>query len=450
MGRAMALVLVAAALVPGRARANGAFPDALSILLPRGAPEKITLATNFGLVFTHDGGRSWAWTCEHDSSLGAILYQLAPPPRQAILALGLDIVRSEDDGCSWRPAGGRVSGGFLYDLFVDPGNGERVLVVADPNDETPRRMHVFESTDGGATFPVSLFQSESGEDLSGLEVPLAEPGTLYLAWSSSKTGQLRSGIIRVKERGAQVQRFDHHDVLGGNPLGIAAVDRQDPNKLFLRAFGNERDRLALSEDGGATVRVVLEASRSLAGLVVRADGVVLVAERDLGGGALHVSRDGGKTFPTRLPGPRFRALGERDGRLFAAADEPNDGYALGVSDDEGLTWKALMRYTDVAGIKSCPGTALPQACAGTCMRLAFLNTFQPQICPFSAPKDAGAADAAEVPPPPPDCGCDVGGRGGAAGASLLILLFLLAAQRHAARASRRVEKARLRLPGQFG
>lgn len=443
-------VLVVAVLAPSRARANGAFPDSLSILLPRGAPEKITLATNFGLVFTTDGGRTWEWTCEHDSSLGAILYQLAPPPRQAIFALGLDIVRSDDDGCSWRPAGGRVSGGFLYDLFVDPGNGDRVLVVSDPNDETPRRMHVFESTDGGATFPVSLFQAEPGEDLTGLEVPLSEPSTLYLAWASSKTGQLRSGMIRVKDRGSDVQRFDHSDVLGGNPLGIASVDRQDPRKILLRAFGNERDRLALSEDGGATVRVVLEASRSLAGLVVRPDGVVLVAGRDLGGGSLHISRDGGKTFPTTLPGPRFRAIGERDGRLFAAADEPNDGYALGVSDDEGRTWKPLLRYTDVTAIKSCPGNELSQACAGTCMRLAFLNTFRPEVCPFSTPRDAGVPDAAEVPFPPDDCDCDLGGRGSAPGASLPILLLLLAAQRHAARASRRVEKARLRLPRQFG
>src|SRR6185436_8558710 len=78
----------------------------------------------------------------------------------------------------------------------------------------------------------------------------------------------------------------------------AAVDRQDPRKIFLRAFGNERDRLALSEDGGATVRVVLEVNRSLAGLVVRPDGTVFAPSRDLDGGTLFVSRDGGKTFPT--------------------------------------------------------------------------------------------------------------------------------------------------------
>src|SRR5688572_26450791 len=103
------LVLVAAglALSPERAHGNGAFPDSLSILLPPDQPDKITLATNFGLVFSTDAGRTWEWTCEHGSALGAILYQLAPPPRGATFAVGLDIVRSDDDGCSWRPATGR-------------------------------------------------------------------------------------------------------------------------------------------------------------------------------------------------------------------------------------------------------------------------------------------------------------------------------------------------------
>jgi hypothetical protein len=425
------VALAVLALGPAPARANGAFPDALAILLPKDQPDKITLATNFGLVFTNDGGRTWEWTCEHDSSLGAILYQLAPPPRQSIHGVGLDLVRSDDDGCSWKAATGRVANGFLYDLFVDPGNGSRVLAVANPNDETPAHVHVFESTDGGDTFPTDVYQAEPGVDISGVETPLTEPGTIYLTWASSKTNQLRSGIIRVQN--AVGQSFDYQDALGGDPLGIAAVDRQDPRKIFLRAYGTERDRLAISEDGGVTARVVLEANRSLAGLVVRADGTVLAAVRGLDSGTLFISRDGGKTFPTMLPGPRFRGLAERNGRLFAAADDASDGYALGTSDDEGRTWKPLMSYPDVVRIKSCPGTALPQACVGTCMRLAFLGTFHNAVCQAGGIADA-AADAAPGPPPPKGCGCRLGGRG-REGWPLLAGLALLSFRRWRRRSS---------------
>jgi MYXO-CTERM domain-containing protein len=421
------LAVAALAMFPAAARANGAFPDSLTILLPAGQPDKITLATNFGLIFTSDGGHTWEWTCEHDSSLGAILYQLAPPPRQVTFALGLDLVHSEDDGCSWKAATGRVSTGFLYDLFVDPGNASRVLAVADPNDETPKRVHVFESMDGGETFPASLFEAEPGVDLSGIEVPLTEPTTMYLAWASSKTGQLRSGLIRVQ--GGVSQTVDYTDVLGGNPLGIAAVDRQDPRKIFLRAFGTERDRLALSEDGGATVKVVLEVDRSLAGLVVRPDGTVFAAARSLDGGALHVSHDGGHTFSTMLPGPRFRALAERAGRLYAAGDDANDPFALGTSDDDGKSWKPLMMYPDVSRIKSCPGTSLPQACVGTCQRLAFLGVFHNSVCGGGpAPRDA-SPDAAAPPPPSKGCGCRLGGRPAGGGWWLLALLSLFRRRR---------------------
>jgi len=140
-------------------------------------------------------------------------------------------------------------------------------------------------------------------------VPLTAPDTLYLTWTSSQTGQLRSGIIRLTDRGAGVQRFDYTTVLGSDPMGMGAVDRQDTNRIFLRVFGAECDRLALSEDGGATVRVVLEASRSLAGLVARPDGVVFAAGRDVDTGSLHVSRDGGLTFPGHAPGPALSRLG---------------------------------------------------------------------------------------------------------------------------------------------
>jgi hypothetical protein len=412
------LALAALALAPAVARANGAFPDALAILLPPDQPDKITLATNFGLVFSDDGGRSWEWTCEHDSSLGAILYQLAPAPRASIYALGLDLVRSDDDGCTWKPATGRVANGFLYDLFIDPSNPARVLAVANPNDETPARVHVFESLDGGDTFPTSLYQAEPGLDISGVEIPATEPGTLYLAWASSKSGELRSGLIRVQNGSGQ--SFDYHDVLGGNPLGIVSVDRQDPRKLFLRAFGAARDRLAVSEDGGATVRVLLEVDGSLAGLVARPDGTVFAGARGVDGGALFVSRDGGKTFPTMLPGPRFRALAERAGRLYAAGDDAADGYALGASDDEGKSWKPLLAYPDVARVKSCPAGGLAQTCLGSCMRLAFVGTFHNGVCGPGGPRDAGA-DAAALPPPSKGCGCALGGRGQSGGPWLLAL-----------------------------
>jgi hypothetical protein len=421
------LVLALAA----RAQANGAFPDALSILLPVGSPQKITLATNFGLVASDDGGRSWEWTCEHDAALGAIFYQLGPPPQEVTYALGLSLVHTTDDGCTWQAATGRAAGGFLYDVFADSTNPRRVLALADPNDETPARTRVFESQDGGATFPNILYTADPGVDLSGVESAASEPDTLYIPWVSSVTGGVHTGVIRV--RGGTAERFDYGAVLGDSLLRLAAVDRQDPRKLYLRVLGDVNDRLAISEDGGATVRVALELAGVWAGMVLRPDGTLLAASRDLAGGTLFVSRDGGRSFPTRLPGPRFRALGERAGRLYAAADDAVDGYALGTSDDQGQTWKPLLRFSDVARVKSCPGRALAATCAGSCQSLLAAQTLRREVC-AQPPADAGPFIDAQSPPPPPadggvampvPSGCQCGLGAGGPGSPWLIALAWL-------------------------
>jgi hypothetical protein len=399
----MALLLLAPAVAHG----NGAFPDSLAILLPTD-PQRMSLATNFGLVFTADGGRTWEWTCEHDSSLGAILYQLAPPPRQTIFALGLDLVHSDDDGCVWTPATGRVANGFLYDAFVDPSNANRVLAVADPNDETPKRVHVFESLDGGTTFPNTVYDAAPGVDLSGIETAFSDPQTLYVTWASSQSGQLRVGITRVQPSGTQT--FDHYATFGGDALGIAAVDRQDPRKLFLRAFGAVKDRLAISDDGGATVRVALEVQGALSGFVRRPDGTIFAAATTPDGGTLYLSRDDGKTFTAQPPGPRFRALADREGTLYAAADDAVDGFALATSTDDGKSWVPVLRFSDVKQVKSCPGTMVATSCSGSCGKLVSLQTFRPQVCGTPARADAGAPDAGTPVTPKTGCACGLGGR----------------------------------------
>jgi hypothetical protein len=413
--------LIALLLAPAVARANGAFPDALSILLPT-EPQKISLATNFGLVFTTDGGRTWEWTCEHDSSLGAILYQLAPPPKQTIFALGLDLVHSDDDGCVWTPATGRAAQGFLYDLFVDPSDGNRVLAVADPNDETPKRVHVFESLDGGTTFPGTVYDAEPGVDISGVETAFSDPKTLYVTWASSRSGQLREGIVRVQPGGTQT--FDHYATFGGDALGIAAVDRQDPRKLFLRAFGAAKDRLAISDDGGATVRVVLEVEGALAGFVRRPDGTIFAAASTPDRGTLFVSHDDGKTFTAQPPAPRFRALADRAGILYAAADDIVDGFALAISIDDGKSWTPVLRFSDVKRVKSCPGTMVATSCGGSCAKLVSLQTFRPQVC-GTPHVDAGAPDAAAPIAAKSGCACGLGGSAPGPSGALLLLLALV-------------------------
>src|SRR5712671_6113958 len=55
-----ATVLMAASPV----RANGAFPDEFSIHFPPGAPNRILIGANFGLLISEDDGATWRYSCE--------------------------------------------------------------------------------------------------------------------------------------------------------------------------------------------------------------------------------------------------------------------------------------------------------------------------------------------------------------------------------------------------
>ena len=113
-----------------------------------------------------------------------------------------------------------------------------------------------------------------------------------------------------------------------------------------------------------------------------------------------------------MPGvPHLQALAVRGGKLYAAAKNYSDDWAIGVSSDDGLTFKPMMRYTDVTSIRSCA----QKACLDSCEFQASQVIWPLAIC--------GA------PPKPPTvsksgCGCGLFAPGASAPGALLLLAAL--------------------------
>src|SRR5215831_12245059 len=82
-----AAFLIASVAAARPARANGAFPDSLQILVPAAEPHRIILATNFGLIISDDDGATWEWTCEARAKDNTILYQQAATPSNRLYAV---------------------------------------------------------------------------------------------------------------------------------------------------------------------------------------------------------------------------------------------------------------------------------------------------------------------------------------------------------------------------
>src|SRR5204862_3885162 len=110
--------LVAVALAPAAALANGACPDTHRVLLPADQPQTIILGTNFGLIISEDGGQRWRWTCEHGDGNGGYRYTLSADQHRLIGQAGRALVVSEDLGCHWSSVAAQKET-IPFDFFPD-------------------------------------------------------------------------------------------------------------------------------------------------------------------------------------------------------------------------------------------------------------------------------------------------------------------------------------------
>jgi hypothetical protein len=366
LGRTAALSALLIA-VPALARANGAFPAGEVVLVPPERPHQIVLATNFGVVLSDDGGGSWGWSCEREDNALAILYQFGPAPRHRLFAVANGrVIYSDDTTCSWNIAGGVLSEQVVTDVFPDPTDADRVLAVGVGGVSHA----VFESTDAGATFDAAIYQPSVGDIVNGVEVARSDSRVVYVALASPDGSPK---LARTADGGAQWTVHDLSVALGHGFVRIIAVDPEDPNTVLLRWLGaTGGEAIAITRDGGTTATKPLSIPTSFTSFARMPNGTLVVGgtafvnQRTVA--ALFVSRDGGASFQQNDAVPGVLALAQRDGILYAAADNFVDGYALGASSDEGATWQPVVRFDQIGAIMPCLESD-PQ-CQETCLALA--------------------------------------------------------------------------------
>jgi hypothetical protein len=408
------------------ARADGALPGALGILLPADKPQEIVLGTNFGLIISDDGGSTWVWTCEQVPTSMANIYAVGPPPsaggslgdRFYALSPIEGLAYSDDGTCSWQTAGGMLAGESVPDFFVDPTNPQRVLAAAaatnDAGDVGP--ASIYQSMDGGATFGATpLFTAPAGAAIVGVEIARTDPQVIYLAYYLTLAAGRDPVLVRSGNGGQSWTTLDAQAALGPNMVRIFAVDPADANLLYLRVIASGAESVAVSRDGGGTFAVPLTITGGSATAFARlASGTVLVGARvsfgnDGGGasGAGYRSTDRGLTFVPWIltPQPHIVGLAERvsgtKSTLYLSGENYVDGWALASSSDEGATVKPLMSYDQVRGIKACA----QQTCANSCNYEEMQAVWDTNVC-TGASLDAGTV------PPAPRAGCSCSAAGG--------------------------------------
>jgi len=341
------------------ARADGAFPDSIGILLPSDQLNKIIAATNFGLLVSDDNGASWAWVCEEAIGLNAFIYQQGAAPNDLLLAVTLDGLKySSDFGCTWNRSGGTVSSVYVYDAFPDPVAALHAYALVRrslPDGGVYEQLH--DSLDGDQTFGLPLFTSPPGPQnhyLSGVENARSRAQRLYL--TAYDRTPVHPYLHRSDDDGGTWQQADlapaPGSALQGYTVLLIAVDPVNENRIYLRLIDSVtgHERLGIYDDSSATVRVTLDLTYRMNAFLRRSDGALIVATSD---GQAFISTDQGATFTSLANPPHIRALGERAGIIYAVTDNFLDGYAVARSMDQGVTWQALVRYEQLTGPKHC-------------------------------------------------------------------------------------------------
>jgi photosystem II stability/assembly factor-like uncharacterized protein len=379
---------VATLAIGQTAAADGAFPDSMGLFLPADRPQELILVTNFGLVISEDDGQHWYLTCEIAIGSYVAQYQMGAPPNDLLYARGTQgLAYSTDAFCTQTYASGVLDNALVFDAFADPSNPLRVLAVAAPfADGSFGAVGVYESNTGAASFsPSPLYAAPSGYSVNGVEIARSDTNTIYVATTDPNGNPF---LLQSANGGQSFTTYDESAVLGPFGAMIAAVDPKDSQKVYLRVVSvdaNNDDELAITTNGGASVTVPLKTSGQMTMLYVRSDGAIIVSTFS---GTVYISTDGGMTFTVWQGAPRFRALGERGGVLYGVGQNAIDPFAVGMSTDNGATWKPLLSFSGICGLASCP--RIQAACAGEWATLVKLFGIPADAC---ATSDAGAPGA---------------------------------------------------------
>lgn len=433
-----------------RARADGAFPASLSVLLPRDRPAAIVLATNFGLVSTEDDGATWSYTCETGLTLMAVgggRYVLGPPPQDRTYAISdVGAVYTADRGCTWASGGGALVSlpppalPLPFDIFPDPSNGMRVFLLAA--DQAPERSfyYAFRSSDGGATYSSPIYTSAAGVVVTGIESASSAPGTVYL--TMYQQGSPVHPSLAISTDGGDTWMVKDIEAGIGNAIPkLAAVDPADARTVYLTisspaGAADQYQGLAITTDGGATWAKPLNLPLgSLTGFARLSEQVLLVTagtpdpQSQATVSKLYRSEDGGHSFSNQTLSFQALGLSQRTGTAYVATNDAADGFALVSSTDGGRTWMPRLRLRDISSVKECVRAACEDACN---YLVGNFVVFPAQVCtatgpPMSKPGGGGCALAGTLAAPvaPPAA---AGGRAGGAaalGASVGVGLGLL-------------------------
>jgi photosystem II stability/assembly factor-like uncharacterized protein len=318
--------------------------------------------TDIGLFRSEDGGRSWtrsvkgvlqAWSnttywIEFDPKVknlmwGVMSYRhdLPRPGSMSVLDYKGGVCRSKDGGRTWKPSNAGMPETAPTHILLDPTSpvAKRVLYVAAMG------RGVFKSTDGGLTWTAKNDGITQVNPLAW-RLARASDGTLYVVIARSSLdgsiGNSGDGAIYRSTNGAETWVPVAMPAGVNGPNGLA-VDPQDPQRLYLAAWGRavgmhgEGGGIFLSTDGGRNWRNVIDRDQHVYDVTIDPRNPRTLYAAGFEASAWH-SMDRGEHW-RRIPGFNF-TWGHR------VIPDPEDSKKVYITTFGGSVWHGAVNGAD--------------------------------------------------------------------------------------------------------
>ncbi len=425
----LAALAAATLLAAPAARANGRIPEANQLVFSPDDANLMVLRVTFGLLVTHDAGKTWDWVCESAAGYGRNQNE---DPAVALLAKGNlalatveGLLGSPDTGCSWTSFDERI---FIDDATSpdDPSVAVALTNSYKSTDDAGVPSYdsvVMRTQNAGGSWAPSGVALDPTLVLDTIDLARGDPQRIYV---SGKTfGAPTQAFLLVSTDGGQSYTPRTIPLAAGeHGAYIAAVDPNVEDCVYVRTLGDgdagptsSVSRLLVTDDAGKTWNERWSGGKML-GFALSPDG----SRVWLGGPSDGLQSASTSDFAfTKRADFAVQCLTASATTLYACSNEASAGFVLGASTDGGDTFTPMLTLAGIHGPIACSDGTPGAQCA---------KEWPAQAASLGITIDAGASqDGGTVPPPPSDsgCGCSVGDRRTSAlslGAGLLVVLGL--------------------------
>ncbi len=362
LGASALAAVVASWMLCGAAQANGRFPAAFQLVEDQSDPEHLLVQVTYGFMSSRDGGGSWGWTCE--KSVG-YLGDIDPPIAIAeggiaFAALFDGLARSSPDGCDWQWVGGGADGRYAVDVSTRAGDPrDVVLLTSDGLGSDAFDTRVFRSNDAGSSFVQASGALPQNFVALTIDIAPTDPSRVYITGLYALGGGVYEGVFgRSDDGGVTFELTPMEGSANDSAPYLAAVDRLDEDVLYIRLAGSA-GTLLRSGDAGATFDVIFQGNGALLGFALSPDGQKIV----VGGDAIPLQRGTATGAFEKVSEVLPKCLTWTEKGIYACGSETSEGFTVGLSRDEGVTFEPLYSRFCTQGPLECPtGTTIGDTC----------------------------------------------------------------------------------------